>query len=87
MQIKINKAQLLKPLAKVQSIANTNTNLAITHSVLIRAEQDSITIESTDLGTGYTGKHDAVVDGQCAFAVNAKKRPYLFIKISLNKSI
>lgn len=73
MQIKINKTQLLKPLAKVQSIATTKTNLSITQSVLIRAEQDSITIESTDLGTGYTGKHDAVVDGQCAFAVNAKK--------------
>jgi DNA polymerase-3 subunit beta len=73
MKLKIRKQDIVDVLSKVQAIAGRKTNIAITTSVLIKAEKNGINIISTDLETGFEGFYPAVVEKEGAVAINARK--------------
>lgn len=73
MKAAINKSDILPVLAKVQGLTGRKTNLAITTNILIQAEGSEITINATDLETGFEGIYAAKIDAPGTIAINGRK--------------
>lgn len=73
MKFVINKNDISDALTRLQGIAGRKSSLAITETVLIRADMDTVTISATDLETGFEGVYPAVIEKQGMVAVNARK--------------
>ena len=69
----INKNDISDALTRLQGIAGRKSSLAITETVLIRAQKDKVTISATDLETGFEGIYPAIVEKDGMVAVNARK--------------
>ncbi|MFP4476515.1 MAG: DNA polymerase III subunit beta [Desulfatibacillaceae bacterium] len=61
MQFSIKKSAFLDGITKVQGITSRKTTFPITANVLIHAADNGVTIEATDLETGFSGFYGAEV--------------------------
>jgi len=73
MRIQLSKKDILPVLAKVQGLTGRKTNLAITTSILMKADEEGIVISATDLETGFEGSYPAKVKDPGTAAINARK--------------
>ena len=73
MKATINKSDILPVLAKIQGLAGRKTSLAITTNILIQTAESGITINATDLETGFEGFYPANIETQGVIAINARK--------------
>jgi DNA polymerase III subunit beta len=73
MKATLNKTDILPVLAKVQGLTGRKTNLAITTSILIKTGELCVTVNATDLETGFEGIYPAKIDASGAIALNARK--------------
>ena len=73
MKLTVSKDNFRDVLSRVQGLTTRKSNLAITSTVLIKAGDSGITIEATDLETGFTGFYPAKVETPGTVAINAKK--------------
>ncbi len=73
MKFTIQKSDFRDVLSKVQGLTNRKTSLAVTNSVLIRADASGISITATDLETGFEGTYPAEVESEGIIAVNSRK--------------
>lgn len=73
MKFKINKADILSVLSKVQGITGRKTNLAITANILIKSIESGVSVTATDLETGFEGHYPAEVESPGVITVNARK--------------
>ncbi len=73
MKLTVSKVKFRDVLSKVQGLAGRKSNLAITSTVLIKAGDSGVTIEATDLETGFTGFYPAKVEAPGTIAINARK--------------
>lgn len=73
MKFIIHKQLLQDVLARVQTITNRKTDLAITSTVLIKAEGNKITLMASDAENGMEGVYPATVEKEGIVAINSKK--------------
>jgi DNA polymerase-3 subunit beta len=73
MKATLKKSDILPVLAKVQGLAGRKTNLAITTSILIQTGEFGVTVNATDLETGFEGSYPAKIDTAGIIALNARK--------------
>ncbi len=73
MKFTISKSRIRDALGAIQGLANRKTNLAITETILIRAENGRVRMTATDLNTGFEGDYPAEVAVDGAVAISAKK--------------
>jgi DNA polymerase-3 subunit beta len=73
MRIQLQKNDILPVLARIQGLTGRKTNLAITTSILIKTEENGITVSATDLETGFEGFYPATVKTPGIVAINARK--------------
>ena len=73
MKATLKKNDILPVLAKVQGLTGRKTNLSITTSILIQTGELGITVNATDLETGFEGIYPAKIDAQGIIALNARK--------------
>jgi len=73
MDFTIKKNVFSNVLSKIQGLTGRKTNLAITTSVLIKAEGSRITVIATDLETGFEGHYSASIKKEGVAALNARK--------------
>jgi DNA polymerase-3 subunit beta len=73
MKFVINRNDLLEPLSQLQGLTGRKTSLAITTTVLIRADENGIRLSATDLETGFEGFYPAQVESGGVVAINARK--------------
>ena len=73
MKFTIKKSDILHVLANVQGMTGRKTNLAITSNVLMKIEENSVSLLATDLETGMEGVYPAVVDETGVIAINSRK--------------
>lgn len=73
MKFTIDKRVLRDVLSRVQGITGKKTNLAITETVLIRAEGSGITLTASDSENGMEGSYPATVEQEGLAAINSKK--------------
>jgi len=72
MRFIIQKDIISNVMPRVQGLAGRKTGLAITENILIKAKDNQITINATDLETGFEGTYPAVVEDDGEIAVNAR---------------
>lgn len=73
MQFTIAREELLRGLARAQSVIEKKSTLPILSNVLIEARGETITIVATDLEVGVRSLCEAAVEEEGAVTVNAKK--------------
>lgn len=73
MNFKINKAEIIDILSKIQGLTGRKTNLAITSNVLIQTTDSGISLTASDLDTIFEGSFSANVTSEGIIALNAKK--------------
>ncbi len=73
MKFSIKKTEIQEVLSKVQGMTGRKSSLAITESVLIQSNDDSVTLIVTDLEAGFEGTYPAVIEEKGAIALNARK--------------
>lgn len=73
MKIRINQANLLKGLLKVQNIATKTTTMPILSNVMLCAESNEITLFATDLQVGVRGSYECEVERAGAVAIPCKR--------------
>ena len=73
MKITVLKKDIIDVLSKVQGLAGRKSNLAITSSILVRANTSGLTISATDLETGFEGTYPASVEEEGLITISARK--------------
>lgn len=73
MNISITKQKLVKYLSYTDTIASSKTTVPVLSNVLLNAEEDNLSLHSSNLETGIKITHTAVITEQGALAVNGKK--------------
>jgi DNA polymerase-3 subunit beta len=73
MNISITKQKLVKYLSYTDAIASSKTTVPVLSNVLLNAEEDNLSLHSSNLETGIKITHTAVITEQGALAVNGKK--------------
>lgn len=73
MELTVKKIDLLDGLSKTQSIAERKTTLAVLSNVLLKAENEVLSVSATDLELGFEGVFPAQIKKEGAVTVPAKK--------------
>lgn len=73
MELTVRREDLVKGLAKSQSVVERRTSMPILSNVLLEASGESITISATDLETSYLGVYPARIAGEGRLTVPARK--------------
>ncbi len=73
MNFTINKEAFVDILSKVQGLTGRKSSLAITANVLLKAQQNHLTITATDLETAFEGRYPAQIETDGMVALNARK--------------
>ncbi|MCZ6714872.1 MAG: DNA polymerase III subunit beta [Deltaproteobacteria bacterium] len=73
MKFKINNANLLQGLGRIQAIVERRGTLPILSNVLIKATSDGITLAATDLEVGVVSTHPAEIEQEGSVTLAAKK--------------
>jgi DNA polymerase-3 subunit beta len=73
MELRIDRNELLRGLARVQSIIERRTNMPILSTVLLKASGKSIDLSATDLEIGYQQRLPADVSSEGSLAISGRK--------------
>ena len=73
MKIVVGKKDMLEVLGKIQGMTSRKSGLAITETVLIKAEGATLTLTATDLEGSFIGTYPAQVETEGTVAVNSRK--------------
>ena len=73
MELTVKKSDFLEALARVQSIVERKTTLAVLSNVMLKAQNQSLIVSATDLEIGYEGVFPAHVTKEGSVTVPAKK--------------
>lgn len=73
MELTVRREDLVKGLAKSQSVVERRTSMPILSNVLLSAEGESITISATDLETSFQGVYPARISQPGQLTVPARK--------------
>ncbi|MEM1177654.1 MAG: DNA polymerase III subunit beta [Acidobacteriota bacterium] len=73
MEIRLDRTELLRELVPMQGIVERRTTIPVLSHLLIRAEDDKLSIAATDLEVSLTSSCDGEVQEEGEIAVQAKK--------------
>ncbi len=73
MELTVKKSDFIEALARVQSIVERKTTLAVLSNVMLKAQNHSLILSATDLEIGYEGVYPAHVAKEGSVTVPAKK--------------
>ena len=82
MRIKLEKAQILDGLQKVQSIVNQRTTLPVLSNILFKAEEDALTLYATDIEVSVKTKINATVHESGATTLPARRISSIFKELA-----
>lgn len=72
MKCSIKKTDILSTLANIQGITGKKSSLAITENILIKTNEQGISICATDIETGFEGIYPATIEEQGEIAINSR---------------
>lgn len=73
MELRIEREELLRGIAKAQNIVERRTTMPILSNILLEAEDSSLKVSATDLEIGFQGTYSAQVETPGATTISGKK--------------